>query len=269
MTLASLVRRYPRLVVLTGAGISAASGIPTYRDDSGCWQHSQPILHQDFIEQPTARQRYWARSMLGWSIVQQARPNSSHTALVQLEQAGHISLLVTQNVDRLHQRAGQRKVLDLHGRLDRVLCLHCQRSVTRNALQQTLLALNPAIDKAVADIRADGDAAIPEHLAAGFVVPGCGSCGGVLMPAVVFFGATVPRRQVAVVNQAIASADALLVAGSSLMVYSGFRFCRLAQQLGKPLMIVNRGKTRADDIATVKITADCALTLKHLATSLV
>lgn len=262
--LVELVRAHPRLVVLTGAGLSAASGIPTYRNDRGEWQRSDPIQHQEFVSQAGKRRRYWARSMNGWPYVRQARPNSAHEALARLERLGHVHLLVTQNVDRLHQVAGSRRVVDLHGRLDRILCLECGAAVGRDPFQHELAAHNPDYASFRAEIRPDGDAEVDDDWVDGFQVPDCRACGGRLMPDVVFFGGSVPRERVERVATAVDEADALLVVGSSLMVYSGFRFCRQAAEAGKPLLIVNRGRTRADDLATVKVEADCAGTLKTL-----
>lgn len=263
-----MIRRYPRLLLLTGAGLSVQSGIPTYRDDSGTWQRSEPILHQDFIDQETTRQRYWARSLAGWPYVQQAQPNRCHSALVELERSGHIPLLVTQNVDRLHQRAGHREVVDLHGRLDRVVCLGCRQLAPRETLQQELLALNPGFSAANAEQQADGDAAVEAAQVDGFSVPVCAHCGGILMPDVVFFGGSVPKHRVERINREIVNSDAVLVLGSSLMVYSGFRFCRLAREVNKPLLIVNRGITRADELATLKLSVDCGEALEHLVAKL-
>ena len=260
-----LRERYRRVVVLTGAGVSASSGIPTYRDDDGNWLRSDPIQHQQFVGDSASRQRYWARSMVGWPYVQRSAPNAAHHALASLEQAGWLKLLVTQNVDRLHQRAGSTNVVDLHGRLDRVNCLGCGASLAREAFQQELLALNPAMNKPPAEARPDGDADLALEWLEGFAVPDCRACGGMLMPDVVFFGGTVPRDRVLGVTQAIEQSDALMVVGSSLMVYSGFRFCKLAHALGKPLIIINRGKTRADDLATLKLEGDCGALLEGIA----
>lgn len=262
------LNRYPRLVALTGAGISAASGIPTYRDDSGTWRRSDPIQHGDFVEQEAARRRYWARSMAGWSTVAASRPNRAHLALARLESAGHIPLLATQNVDRLHQRAGHRQVIDLHGRLDRVKCLDCGITLSRAHLQRELELSNPSWRDQIAAIRPDGDAEVADAVVADMRVPDCRDCGGTLMPDVVFFGGTVPRDRVGRINDALESADGLLVAGSSLMVFSGFRFCRQASKLGKPIVIINRGQTRADELATLKIEADAGALLDQLANRL-
>ncbi len=267
-TLVQTLADHPRWVVLTGAGISAASGIPTYRNDRGEWQRSDPIQHQAFIGQPAQRQRYWARSMNGWPFVRASRPNAAHELLAEFEHRGHVRLLVTQNVDRLHQRAGSRRVVDLHGRLDRVLCRDCGAALSRERFQSELKARNPGYADFRAEVRPDGDAEVDERWVTNFDVPPCTACGGMLMPDVVFFGGSVPRTRVDRVRRALAGADALLVVGSSLMVYSGFRFCREAVALGKPLIIVNRGTTRADELATVKVEADGAETLRHLCDAL-
>lgn len=258
---ADVVRAHAPLVVLTGAGLSAASGIPTYRNDRGEWQRSDPIQHQDFVKRADQRRRYWARSVVGWQPVQQARPNAAHRALADLEALGCIELLVTQNVDRLHQRAGSHRVVDLHGRLDRVVCRGCGAVLDRAAFQRELLQRNPRLGATAAAPRPDGDADVPEEQVADFAVPDCRRCGGMLMPDVVFFGGTVPRERVERVRSAIDRAGALLVVGSSLMVYSGFRFCRQVVAAEKPLLIVNRGATRADELATLKLPADGAQVL--------
>lgn len=254
-----------RWVVLSGAGISAGSGIPTYRDDTGQWLRSDPIQHQDFVKHTSSRQRYWARSMAGWPAVEQAQCNAAHRALVLFEHAGIVPLLVTQNVDRLHQAAGHQAVVDLHGRLDRVCCLQCDAVVSRVDLQRELHQLNPGFQAGMTEVRPDGDADIGDALVSRFTVPACATCGGTLMPDVVFFGGSVPRQKVEHVRQAIAGTDALIIVGSSLKVFSGYRFCREAVAQGKHLVIINRGITRADDIASLKVTADCAPVLEELA----
>ncbi len=261
----TLLNNHPNMVALTGAGISAASGIPTYRNDAGDWQRSAPIQHQEFIEKEEARRRYWARSMAGWPFVAESKPNRAHHALARLEQAGHIGLLATQNVDGLHQRAGHQAVVDLHGRLDQVCCLNCGDRTHRGDLQERLSALNPAWSLTVTALRPDGDAEVDDEVVESMTVPDCKLCGGTLMPDVVFFGGTVPRERVEATRQALANSDGLLVAGSSLQVYSGYRFCRLAAELGKPIAIINRGKTRADDLASLKIEEDAGDVLSQLA----
>jgi NAD-dependent SIR2 family protein deacetylase len=258
---------HPSLVVLTGAGISAPSGIPTYRDRQGVWRHSAPITHQEFLGDPGQRQRYWARSLRGWPLVRDARPNAAHRALAQLEQQGHVRLLITQNVDRLHQRAGSNRVEDLHGRVDLVRCLQCQAVAARELVQQRLLHDNPHYQTGTAVARPDGDANIDEELVNTFATPACEECDGTLIPDVVFFGGTVPVLRVTSCMDAVASADALLVVGSSLQVYSGYRFCRQAEKLGKPVAIINPGTTRGDALASLKLNSECELLLAAVAGS--
>ena len=255
---------HTRITVLTGAGISLASGIPTYRDKAGHWRHSEPIKHQEFLAEPHRRRRYWARSMRGWPAVRDARPTAAHRALAILERRGHIDTIITQNVDRLHQRAGSARVIDLHGRLDRVHCLDCNDFHCRERIQQQLVRGNDSV-RATTAARPDGDADLPADVERQFRVPACGACGGTLMPDVVFFGGTVPRPRVQACTDAVARSDALLAVGSSLQVFSGFRFCRQAQRLGKPLAVLNPGITRADDIAQLKVSADCQALLTAFA----
>jgi NAD-dependent SIR2 family protein deacetylase len=263
--LADFLRRHPKSVVLTGAGVSAASGIPTYRDAAGTWLHSEPIQERDFLARPHSRQRYWARSWYGWPPVRDARPNAAHHALAELERQGRVELLITQNVDRLHQAAGSTRVVDLHGRLDRVRCLACRRLDSREAAQRQLAADNDWPSTAPVFPRPDGDVDIDENVCLRTRTPRCLSCDGDLMPDVVFFGGNVPAARVRTCTGALENADALLVVGSSLKVYSGFRFCRLARRLGKPLAIVNPGRTRADDLADLCCAADAGPLLTRVA----
>ncbi len=251
--LAGFLQLYPKLVVLSGAGISVASGIPAYRDGLGQWQHRKPIQHNDFVNHAATRRRYWARSMAGWPTINDAQPNAAHRALTALETDGRLEFLITQNVDRLHQRAGSRSVLDLHGRLDRVRCLSCQDLSERQTMQQRLLIHNSAQVLSSGDTRPDGDSELPDTELDDFDVPPCIQCGGNLMPDVVFFGANIPRARVESSMTALDRADALLVIGSSLQVYSGFRFCKHAQATGKAIAIINPGATRADSMATLKL----------------
>ena len=265
--LANFVKAHPRLFILTGAGISAGSGIPTYRDQAGTWLGREPIQHQAFISDPIARRRYWARSLVGWPPVSQAQPNDAHTALAELESIGHVTQLVTQNVDRLHQRAGSQRVIDLHGRLDRVRCLSCDANYSRDRIQAFLEAENGSEAGIDASLRPDGDADI-DTPGEDFRVPSCERCGGVLMPDVVFFGGNVPRERVRRAMDALATSDALLAVGSSLKVFSGYRFCRRAAELGKPIALLNPGETRADPIASLHLRADCEPALGVLLTQL-
>ncbi|MEO5701634.1 MAG: NAD-dependent protein deacetylase [Casimicrobiaceae bacterium] len=257
---------HPRLFVLTGAGISTDSGIPCYRDASGGWQRPPPLLVRDFIADPSVRQRYWARSMIGWPRIAAARPNGGHEALVRLAARGHVAALVTQNVDGLHQRAGSIGPIELHGSLREVVCLDCGARVDRSTLQATFLRQNPALVAASwAQAGPDGYALLTPAQCAAFRVPGCPACAGMLKPDVVFFGEGVPRLRVETARSHLAAADAALVIGSSLMVYSGYRFCEWAAASGKPIAILTRGRTRADHLAVVKVDADCSPTLSALA----
>jgi len=261
--LAAFIDEHPKLTVLTGAGVSADSGIPTYRDAGGQWLPAKPIQHMEFVSDAHKRQRYWSRSLLGWPAIRDARPNAIHLALSQLEDMGRIELLVTQNVDRLHQRAGSAKVVDLHGRLDRVICTQCNASIARQQVQRELETLNPDVNHTSSYLRPDGDADIDDALVAQIKVPPCTQCAGVLMPDVVFFGGTVPKARVQLCMSALDQSDALVIIGSSLTVYSGYRFCRQARQLHKPLILLNPGKTRADDMAVHKFTSNTANLLQQ------
>ena len=247
-------QRHDRWVLLTGAGISAGSGIPTYRDARGQWLRTTPIQHQEFINHPSKRQRYWGRSMVGWPGVRDARPNPIHLAVTRLESLNRVTLIITQNVDRLHQRAGSQQVIDLHGRLDRVCCLDCGAGYEREYVQQQLLRLNPHHCDFSVQPRPDGDADLSDADVASIRPFDCEACGGMLMPDVVFFGGSVPRARVEACEQALRECHGLLVVGSSLQVYSGFRFCKQAHAMGKPIVVLNEGITRADAFADLKIT---------------
>ncbi len=254
-------------VVLTGAGVSTDSGIPDYRGPGS--PARTPMTYQEFVAGAGARQRYWARSHLGWSRMRGAAPNAGHHALARLEAAGRLRILLTQNVDGLHEAAGSRALCALHGRIADVVCLGCRRTSGRSALHDRLTLLNPGWADAHADaeVRPDGDVELED--VDGFVVPGCEACGGVLKPDVVFFGENVPRDRVlrgyAAVDGLAPTGGALLVLGSSLTVMSGFRFVRHAARLGVPVVIVNRGPTRADDLATHKVDTGTSEFLTELA----
>jgi NAD-dependent SIR2 family protein deacetylase len=255
---------HERIFVLTGAGVSTASGIPDYRDEHGDWKHQQPMEYQEFVERHEARQRYWARSFIGWQRFNHARPNRAHLALARLEQLHRLTRTVTQNVDGLHQRAGSRQLTELHGSLATVACLDCGAVIERVSMQQQLLKRNPALADLTAQIAADGDAHLNDFDTCKVDLPACASCGGILKPQVVFFGESVPAARVESCFHALASADAMLVVGSSLMVYSGFRFVRAAHNAGIPVAAINRGKTRADEILSFKIRQDCATALSSV-----
>ena len=256
-------RSTPRLFVLTGAGCSTAAGIPDYRDESGAWKHRPPVQFQDFIASAATRRRYWARSLVGWARVAAAHPTAAHTALVTLQRRGAVEALVTQNVDGLHQKAGSESVIDLHGRLDTVLCLVCGGTVSRASVQTELVDLNPRWARMNAPNAPDGDSLL-EGPFDDVIVPVCRTCGGTLKPDVVFFGENVPKARVADCYAALAASDGLLVVGSSLMVFSGYRFCLTAAEMGKPVALVNRGKTRADALASLKVEGDCGEVLHEL-----
>lgn len=253
------------LLVITGAGCSTDSGIPDYRDADGGWKHRRPVQFSDFVSDGSVRQRYWARSMVGWRRVGGAAPNAAHRALAQLERAGLVHWLVTQNVDGLHQRAGSRRVTDLHGRIDRVVCRSCGHVTGRRALQSRLVTNNSGWAELDAESAPDGDAFLEGRDFSTFQVPDCISCGGMLKPDVVFFGESVPKARVAEAMDALDAADALLVVGSSLMVWSGFRFVRFAAERGLPVAAINRGRTRADDMLDLKVESSCGQTLSRLA----
>jgi NAD-dependent SIR2 family protein deacetylase len=258
--LIALLRQGP-LAVITGAGLSTASGIPAYRDALGQWQHPQPVQHQAFLQSDAVRRRYWARSFAGWPRIGLASPNAGHHALTELARLGHVNMVITQNVDGLHHKAGSTEVIDLHGRIDQVRCMACDQGHARAEVQHWLAAANPQIDPAqmpVLRAAPDGDAHLEDASYAHFEVPACPACGGMLKPDVVFFGDNVPRERVAAATRAVEQAAGLLVVGSSLMVYSGYRFADQAHRAGKPVIAINQGVTRADALLAAKIALDCS-----------
>jgi NAD-dependent deacetylase sirtuin 4 len=239
--------------VLSGAGISTESGIPDYRSPERSGKARRPMLYQEFVSSDAARRRYWARSVLGWGAVAGARPNPGHRALARLEESGVLAGVLTQNVDGLHQKAGSRDVLELHGRLASVLCLGCRSETKRELIQSRLLELNPHLRTARFETAPDGDSDLPDELVELVTVPACGQCGGVLKPDVVFFGENVPKVRSARAAEMLERAEVLLVAGSSLTVMSGFRWVLAAYRAGKPVAIVNDGPTRGDECAALKV----------------
>lgn len=259
--LANFIRKHPKLVVLTGAGISTDSGIPTYRDKNGNWMHSAPVQHKEYMTNHYARQRFWARSLIGWPLIRDAKPGDAHYALKELEELGYIKLLITQNVDRLHQRSGSQNVIDLHGRSDRVKCMDCHQNFDRLPLHELSAEINPQFEIRKATARPDGDAELETEAFKDFKVPDCEHCGGILKPDVVYFGDNVPKESVFKGLDALEQADALLTVGTSLMVYSGFRFCKRAHEWGKPICSLNMGVTRADTILDLKLDAPIKETL--------
>jgi len=262
--LAALVRG-ARTLVLTGAGLSTDSGIPDYRGPGSVPRN--PMTYEQFVGDAGFRRHYWARNHVGWRHMAATRPNDGHRAITALEAAGHVTGVVTQNVDTLHQRAGTRTVVDLHGSYDRVTCLGCGTLVTREALDARLTALNPGFREShgpVDDIEIAPDADAVIEATAGFVVAPCETCGGILKPDIVYFGEQVPRERVERAFALVDDADVLLVAGSSLTVHSGLRFVRHAARRGTPVAIVNRGATRGDDLATLRLDAGTSETLVGL-----
>lgn len=256
-----------RLAVLTGAGISTDSGIPDYRGPDS--PPRTPMTYEQFVNDPDFRRHYWARNHVGWRHVHRTHPNAGHRAVARMEERGLLTGLITQNVDLLHEEAGSRHVIDLHGRYDRVICLQCQRVISRAHLAERLDELNPGFVESVAgqvadiEIAPDADAVIEQT--SHFVPAPCEFCGGVLKPEIVYFGENVPRERVDRAFAMVDEAEALLVAGSSLAVMSGLRFVKRAAKDGKPVVIVNRGWTRGDDLATLKLQAGVSETLTALA----
>ena len=264
-TLAAFLQQHPRALVLTGAGLSTASGIPDYRDRDGVRRGRVPIQGPDFRRSVDIQRRYWARSMVGWPIMSRAVPNAGHRALAGLERHGRFASLLTQNIDGLHHAAGSASVLELHGNVHRVVCMACRADFSRAFIQTILTEANPELADILAVPLPDGDAAVEPDALEDFHLPFCVHCGGALSPDVVFFGDGIPSTRTANALARMEAADALLVVGSSLMVYSGFRFCRLASETGKPIAAVNLGRTRADHLIALKIEESAERLLPHVA----
>lgn len=263
--LAHLMTDQP-FAVLTGAGISTPSGIPDYRDPRGVRRGRQPMMYQEFLSAAESRRRYWARAMLGWPRVRQAQPNVAHRALASLQTTRQISGLITQNVDTLHDQAGSRDVIELHGSLNRVLCLDCGQRSARDSIQQLMEAQNPYLAGVDAVQAPDGDTLLDAAFEARFQVPQCPHCTGERMkPDVVFFGENVAQATAAKAMATVEESAGLLVVGSSLMAYSAFRLCRRVADQGKPLIAINLGKTRADELLEMKIEVSCEALLPLLA----
>ena len=260
------------VAVLSGAGLSTESGIPDYRGPTGSLRRHTPMTYQEFTRDPAARRRYWARSHLGWRLIAGARPNAGHRAVARLQHAGLVTGVITQNVDGLHQAAGARDVVELHGGLSRVVCLACRHVSGREELDDRLRAANPGFEATAATattVKPDGDAEIPDAALENFRVVDCRNCGsGPLKPDVVFFGETVPKPRVQRCFDIVDAARAVLVLGSSLTVMSGYRFVLHASRRGTPVAIVNSGATRGDERAVVRVDAPLGRALSHLITRL-
>ncbi|KAF0313164.1 NAD-dependent protein lipoamidase sirtuin-4, mitochondrial [Amphibalanus amphitrite] len=263
-----VLRRFPRLAVITGAGISTESGVPDYRSaEVGLYARRghRPITYQEFVSSEPARRRYWARNFAGWPRFSSVQPNAAHHALADWQRRGRCSSLVTQNVDGLHSAAAGGEVTELHGSAHRVRCLGCDFAQSRHQLQRVLERANPQFAaEAPAALRPDGDVELDQDQVSRFVVPPCPDCGGLLMPDIVFFGDSVPRARVDSVRQAVADADALLVVGSSLHVYSAYRHVLQAVELDRPVLILNIGPTRGDKHAFYKLDGRAGLVLPRL-----
>ena len=262
--LVEFLRRRNNITVLSGAGCSTGSGIPDYRDEDGNWKNAQPVQYSDFVSSGNVRRRYWARSFAGWRRITAAKPNAAHLALAMLEHTGRVKSLITQNVDNLHRLAGSQQVIDLHGVLHKTRCLNCETKGRRSDWQARLEECNPGWNPEVAAYTPDGDAELSNSDCMNFNVPDCPSCGGIIKPDVVFFGERVPSERVNAATEKLEQSDALLVVGSSLMVFSGYRFAHLARAANIPIIIINRGRTRADDIAAQKLSHDCTELLPRL-----
>jgi NAD-dependent SIR2 family protein deacetylase len=258
-----------RVVALTGAGISTESGIPDYRGPGTRHKVRRPVQHRDFIEDPRARARYWARSTVGWPRFRGFEPNQAHHALARLQRGGQVLGVITQNVDRLHQKAGSEGVLELHGALAEVRCLACSALEPRDSLQTRLLEQNPQALRWAHQLAPDGDVDLSDDEVQGFQVPGCAACGGVLKPDVVFFGDSVPRPRVEAAYALADSAEVLLVVGSSLAVFSGYRFVLRAVERGQPVALLNLGESRGDAHAQVRVDAAAGEVLPRVAEALV
>ena len=253
-----------KTTVLSGAGISTDSGIPDYRGpDTSATEHS-PIRYDEFVMEPRTRQHYWARSAVGWPSFDAAKPNRGHHALSSLEDMGLINGLITQNVDRLHQAAGSGRVIELHGALEDVECLECGRYTSRSAVQERIMRLNPGWSRRAASLAPDGDAKLPRSATRDFQVPSCTSCSGVLKPDVVFFGEQVEASRVEDAWNLLDESEALLVTGSSLTVYSGFRFVRGCEKTDKPVGIINLGHTRGTPLSMVHVDGNTSEVLPQL-----
>ncbi|MFW6211589.1 MAG: NAD-dependent protein deacetylase [Spirochaetota bacterium] len=265
--LAALAGR--QLCVLSGAGVSTESGIPDYRGPERRGKPATPIQYRDYVRDPDARQRYWARSAVGYRKVATATPNAGHKALQLLEAQGYLSGVITQNVDGLHQRAGSAHVVELHGSLANVVCLSCGKNEARDSVQERINLLNPNWETIAGDIAPDGDVHLASELTKSFSVPACLRCGGVLKPDVVFFGESVPKARVTEAFRMLAEAEALLVVGSSLTVYSGYRFVDRALKDGQIVVVFNDGPTRADPVIELKVSGRLGSLLPRFAEDLV
>lgn len=269
--LKNFLTKHQQLLVLTGAGISTESGIPDYRSEEvGLYARSnhKPIQYQEFIKYPKVRQRYWARNFVGWPRFSNIQPSATHHAVRQLEMAGKVTTVVTQNVDHLHQKAGSKNVIELHGSGYLVKCLSCPYEVDRFTLQDTLMERNPDMKGSFSMIRPDGDVELSKEEVDKFSVPLCPKCEGAMKPDIIFFGDNVPKARVEQIRKQVSNSEAILVLGSSLTVYSSYRIILQAKEENKEVAILNIGPTRADDIADMKVSTKCGDILPELCNSI-
>ena len=258
-----LVQNAP-VMLITGAGCSTDSGIPDYRDKTGGWKRPRPIHLSDFLSSKRAKQNYWSRSMTGWPYFEAAKPNNVHAIITQLEKQGLISVIVTQNVDDLHQQAGSKDVIPLHGSLSTVTCNECNKTYCRSSLQDRLCRENPEFVGLEVDPGPDGDSDLVGPNISSFEIPFCESCGGTLQPDVVFYGGAVPKARVQLVHHGLDRSKAVLIIGSSVMVFSSYRICRTAHEQGKPLAALNQGVTRADHLLEFRVQKNAAQVLSAI-----
>jgi len=250
--LMEFLHRHAPVTIITGAGMSTDSGIPDYRDSDGEWKRTPPVQHQDYMRSEAVRKRYWARSLFGWPVLYHAQPNSAHYAITQLQQQGLINHIITQNVDGLHQKAGAKNVINLHGYANDMVCMSCRQVTPRLEMHERSLKINPDFAVLEATAAPDGDADLETDFDQ-FTVADCLSCGGILKPDVVYFGDNVPKTRVEEAQNVLKNSNALLAIGTSLMVFSGYRFARQAHQYNQPIALLTLGKTRADNLANIKL----------------
>ncbi|XP_068623316.1 NAD-dependent protein deacylase Sirt4-like [Battus philenor] len=270
-TIRYFLRRHQNILFLTGAGISTESGIPDYRSEKvGLYARSnhKPVQYQEFVKYPKVRQRYWARNFVGWPRFSSIQPNATHYAIHELEKANKVSAIVTQNVDKLHHKAGSKNIIELHGSGYLVKCLQCSYEVSRSELQHKMNKENPGMESSITMVRPDGDVELSEEQIEKFKVPLCPKCEGPLKPDIVFFGDNVPKQRVEEIRNVVRHSDAIFVLGSSLTVYSSYRIILQAKEENKEIAILNIGPTRADDIADIKVSTKCSEILTDLCNEL-
>ncbi|OAD58981.1 NAD-dependent protein deacetylase Sirt4, partial [Eufriesea mexicana] len=267
LELKDFINNHSNICILTGAGISTESGIPDYRSQGvGIYARSnrKPVLYKDFCNKDDIRKRYWARNYVGWPRFSSIKPNNTHEIIKKLEDANKVRCIITQNVDNLHTKAGSKRVIELHGTAFKVMCLNCNERICRYYLQEILNKNNPNITATSQMIRPDGDVDLLEEQIEGFKVPSCENCGGILKPDIIFFGDNVPRQVVESVKYNVEYSDSLLILGTTLSTFSGYRIALQANNINIPIAILNIGKTRADDLANIKVEGQCGDVLSRI-----